>query len=102
MGELRYPNERRECRDARDSLLKHEQELVDKVTSVAASRRKLPLGGRLKEDYVFQWANDGKVGERAKFSDLFGDHNTLLLYSWMYGPNWDHPCPSCTSLMDGF
>ena len=73
MSELRYPNESREYRDARDSLLKHESELVDKVTSVAASRRKLPLGGRLKEDYVFQWANDGKVGERAKFSDLFGD-----------------------------
>jgi len=37
-----------------------------------------------------------------RFSELFGDKNTLLLYSWMYGPNWDHPCPSCTSLMDGF
>ena len=50
MSELRYPNESSEYRDARDSLLKHEQELVDKVTSVAASRRELPLGGRLKED----------------------------------------------------
>ena len=37
-----------------------------------------------------------------KFSELFGDKNTLLLYSWMFGPNWDKPCPSCTSLMDGF
>ena len=102
MSELRYPNESGECREARDSLLKDEQELIDKVKSVAARRRKLPLGGQLKEDYAFQWANDGKVGKPVKFSELFGTKNTLLLYSWMYGPNWDHPCPSCTSLMDGF
>jgi predicted dithiol-disulfide oxidoreductase (DUF899 family) len=102
MSEPRYPNESREYRAARDSLLKDEQELVDKVKSVAAQRRKLPAGGQLKEDYVFQWANDGKVGKPVKFSELFGDKDTLLLYSWMFGPNWDHPCPSCTSLMDGF
>src|SRR5205807_1712932 len=99
--ELRYPNESREYRDARESLLIDEQELVDKVKSVAERRRNLPPGGELKEDYVFQWANDGKVGKRVKFSELFGDKKTLLLYSWMYGPNWDNPCPSCTSL-DGF
>ena len=74
MSELQYPNESREYRDARDALLNDEQELVDKVKSVAARRRKLPPGGELKEDYVFQWANDGKVGERVKFSELFGDH----------------------------
>ena len=102
MSEPRYPNESREYRDARESLLKDEQELVDKVKSVAEKRRKLPRGGRLKEDYVFQWANDGKVGQRVKFSELFGDRNTLLLYSFMYGPNWDNPCTSCTSLVDGF
>jgi predicted dithiol-disulfide oxidoreductase (DUF899 family) len=102
MSEPRYPNESREYRAARDSLLKDEQELVDKVRSVAAKRRKLPAGGQLKEDYVFQWANDGKVGKPVKFSELFGDKDTLLLYSWMFGPNWDHPCTSCTSLMDGF
>jgi len=102
MSELRYPNETREYRDARDELLKAEQELVDKVKAVAAKRRQLPLGGRLKEDYVFQWASLGRVGERVKFSELFGDKNSLLLYSFMYGPNWDNPCPSCTSLMDGF
>jgi predicted dithiol-disulfide oxidoreductase (DUF899 family) len=41
-------------------LRKDEQELVDKVKAVAAKRRALPSGGQLKEDYVFQWANDGK------------------------------------------
>ena len=102
MSELRYPNESREYRDARESLLKDEQELVDKVRSVAEKRRNLPPGGQLKEDYVFQWANDGKVGKSVKFSELFADKNTLLLYSFMYGPSWDNPCPSCTSLVDGF
>ena len=87
MSELRYPNESQEYRDARDALLKNEQELIDKVNSVAARRRAMPLGGQLKEDYAFQWANDGKLGGRVNFSELFGDKNTLLLYSWMFGPN---------------
>jgi len=97
-----YPNESKEYRKARDALLKEEQALVDKTKALAAKRRTLPPGGELKEDYVFQWANDGKVGKRVKFSALFGEKSTLLLYSWMYGPSWDNPCPSCTSLMDGF
>jgi hypothetical protein len=57
MSELRYPNESREYRDARDALLKDEQELVDKVKSVAEKRRnpsrrtverglRLPMGQR--------------------------------------------------------
>src|ERR1017187_8867714 len=99
---MTYPNESIEYRKARDALLKEEQELVDKVKSVAAKRRALPRGGELKEDYVFQWANEGKIGKSVKFSELFGDKKTLLLYSFMYGPGWDNPCPSCTSLVDGF
>jgi predicted dithiol-disulfide oxidoreductase (DUF899 family) len=102
MGELRYPNESKAYRKAREALLKDEQALVAKVRAVAAKRRKLPPGGQLKEDYVFQWANDGKVGKRVRFSKLFGDKDTLLLYSFMFGPSWDHPCTSCTSLIDGF
>lgn len=102
MSELRYPNESREYREARDALLKDEQELVEKVKAVAAKRRQLPLGGELKQDYVFEWANDGKVGRSVKFSELFADQSTLLIYSFMFGPSWDKPCPSCTSLVDGF
>ena len=106
MSELRYPNESKVYRDAREALRKDEQELLDKVKVVAARRRALPPGGELKEDYVFQWAGGGeagrKLGERVKFSELFGGKNTLILYSWMFGPSWDKPCPSCTSLMDGF
>ncbi|MGC1467535.1 MAG: DUF899 family protein [Pseudolabrys sp.] len=102
MSERRYPNESRDYRAAREALLKDEQELIDKTKAVAEKRRMLPPGGQLKEDYVFQWASDGKVGQRVKLSGLFGDKDTLLLYSFMFGPNWDKPCLSCTSLMDGF
>jgi len=51
MSQMRYPNESREYRDARDSLLKDEQQLVEKIKSVAERRRSLPRGGELKEDY---------------------------------------------------
>lgn len=102
MSEFRYPNESREHGEARALLLKEEQSLVDKTRAVAEMRRNLPRGGELKEDYVFQWAKEGRVGAHVKFSELFGDKNTLILYSFMFGPSWDKPCLSCTSLMDGF
>ena len=51
MSELRYPNESRDYPDARDLLLKDEQELVDKLKSVASRRRNLPPGGRSQTIY---------------------------------------------------
>jgi predicted dithiol-disulfide oxidoreductase (DUF899 family) len=102
MSEPKFPNESKDYREARDALVKQEQALVDKVKSVAAKRRALPLGGKLKEDYVFQWANNGKVGKTVKFSELFDGKPSLLIYSFMFGPNWDNPCYSCTSLVDAF
>jgi predicted dithiol-disulfide oxidoreductase (DUF899 family) len=102
MVERRFPYESQRYRDARATLLKDEQEHIEKVNAVAENRRNLPLGGKLKDDYVFRRANKGKIGQSVKFSELFGRHGTLLLYSFMFGPNWDKPCPSCTSLVDGF
>ena len=102
MSELRYPNETSDYRSARDALLEEEKELVEKVKAVAARRRTLPRGGKLKEDYVFIGANKHNLGKELRFSELFSDKNTLLLYSFMFGKTWDKPCPSCTSLIDGF
>ena len=102
MSEPRYPNESVDYRAARDALLEEEKALVDKVRAVAEQRRKLPLGGLLKEDYLFKWANDDKLGQDVRFSELFDGKDTLLIYNFMYGPSWDNPCPSCTSLVDGF
>lgn len=102
MSEPRYPNESAEYRAARDELLELEKELVKTTRAVAEKRRELPLGGRLKEDYRFHWANDERLGSPVHLSELFRDKPTLLLYNFMYGPGWDNPCLSCTSLMDGF
>jgi len=102
MPDLRYPNETEQYRKARQALLEEERRLVEKVKSVAEKRRALPLGGKLKEDYIFSGASNETLGKDIRFSDLFGDKNTLLLYSFMYGDSWDKPCPSCTSLVDGF
>ena len=99
---LRYPNESIEYRTARDALAKEEEELIRRVKAVAEQRRRLPLGGRLKEDYTFTWATDERLGERVAFRSLFRDKDALLLYSFMFGPSWDNPCPSCTSIVDGF
>ena len=99
------PNESAAYRAARDELLKDEQHLIDVKKKLAEKRRQLPQGGKLKQDYTFQWARaeDGHtVGDPVKFSDLFGDKDTLIVYSFMFGPGWDKPCMSCTSLMDGF
>jgi predicted dithiol-disulfide oxidoreductase (DUF899 family) len=43
-----------------------------------------------------------KSASGQKFSERFAGKNTLLLYSFMFGPNWDKPYPSCTSLVGGF
>lgn len=102
MSSPKYPNESSDYRAARDALLEAEIDLIRRVKAVAEQRRQLPDGGKLKEDYVFISANDDSLGQPVRFSELFEDKPTLLLYSYMFGPNWDHPCPSCTSLIDGF
>lgn len=92
----RFPGETPKYRAARDKLLKREMALKREVEKVAAERRKLPLGGALPEDYVFDSA-EGPV----KFSDLFAPgRDTLVAYSFMYGPQMSAPCPMCTSILD--
>ena len=102
MSELRYPNESRGVSRGARRIAQGRAGARRQGEGRGRKAPQAPARRRLKEDYVFQWANDGKVGQHVKFSELFGDKNTLLLYSFMFGPNWDKPCPSCTSLMDGF
>ena len=91
-----FPNESKDYRAARKKLLEAELELRRKVEAVAAQRRKLPPGGEIPEDYVFD-RPDGKV----KLSQLFRNGNTLVAYSFMYGPTMAKACPMCTSMLDG-
>jgi predicted dithiol-disulfide oxidoreductase (DUF899 family) len=90
----RQPNESAEYRQARQALLAEEIELRRHIERVAEQRRALPPGGEVTTDYRFQ-GPDGPV----RLEDLFGDKQTLVVYSYMYGPQRDRPCPMCTSLL---
>ena len=47
----------------------------------------------MPEDYVFERIGKNSMPEKVKMSELFGPHATLVLYSFMYGPERDLPCP---------
>jgi predicted dithiol-disulfide oxidoreductase (DUF899 family) len=101
MEHLHYPNESAEYRSARNALLNEEIELRARIEAVAAKRRSLPQGGAVPEDYVFERIGKNSMPEKVKLSELFGPHDTLILYSFMYGPERELPCPGCTHLLDG-
>ncbi len=101
-----FPGESAAYREARNELLAAEVELRERIEATAALRRTLPLGGEAPTDYVFdEW--DGSAGKvrQVRLSELFGDHDSLFLYSFMFlrGDNGEPlatPCPSCTSIID--
>ena len=94
---LSFPNESVAYREARDALLAAEADLRRRVEAVAAMRRALPPGGAVREDYAFE---EGDRGRKVRLSELFGPHDTLVVYSWMFGPKMNEPCPSCSSMLD--
>ncbi len=89
-----FPGESTAYRAARNALLRDEIELRRQIERVAAARRALPPGGEIPADFEI-------VGERGPttLSALFGDRETLLVYSMMYGPAREAPCPMCTSFL---
>ena len=91
---MRFPNESAEYRRAREQLLAEEIELRRHAERVAELRRALPPGGVVTGNYEF-------VGEsgKATLPDLFGNKQTLVIYSYMFGPQREKPCPMCTSFM---
>jgi predicted dithiol-disulfide oxidoreductase (DUF899 family) len=91
---VRFPNESPAYRAARTALLAEELELRRHIERVAAQRRALPPGGEVRGDYRFR-GEEGEVG----FEDLFRDKATLALYSFMFGPERERPCPMCTALL---
>jgi predicted dithiol-disulfide oxidoreductase (DUF899 family) len=93
-NKAQYPNESAEYRAARNELLMEEIELRRHLERVASQRRALPPGGEIPQD--FQLASEtGPI----RFSSLFGDKPTLVIYSMMYGPQRQAPCPMCTSFL---
>jgi predicted dithiol-disulfide oxidoreductase (DUF899 family) len=102
---VRFPGESPSYRAARNKLLDAEIEVRRAVESAAALRRTMPLGGETPEDYGFQEIVGVPGGEEVRtvrISELFArGMNSLIVYSFMYGPEMARPCPSCTSIIDG-
>jgi predicted dithiol-disulfide oxidoreductase (DUF899 family) len=116
---ITFPGESADYRSARDRLLEQEVELRRATEAVAVSRRALPLGGPLREDYVFRGAGADRAPADVKLSELFEPgKNSLVIYNFMFprdpgdtspGPEIgktallpleEGPCPSCTGLLD--
>jgi len=91
---VRVKNESAEYRKARTALLAEEYELRRHIERVAQQRRQLPPGGAVEGDYRFEGENG-----RSDFAGLFGDKQSLVVYSFMFGPHRDRPCPMCTNLL---
>ncbi|KQX01683.1 hypothetical protein ASC94_03505 [Massilia sp. Root418] len=89
-----YPNDGAAYRAARTALLAEEVELRRHIERVAEQRRALPPGGEARE-YLFKDEN----GATVPLAALFGKHDTLVTYFWMYGPQRERPCPMCTAFL---
>ncbi len=87
---------RQEWLEARLALLADEKKLTRRGDELARRRRELPWVP-IEKPYVF----DTEAGE-ATLADLFGGRSQLIVYHFMFGPDWDEGCPSCSGLADGF
>src|SRR5271170_5435898 len=80
--------------DARVALLAREKTLTHQQDALARERQQLPWV-RVEKEYVFESPEGGKTLE-----DLFGDKSQLLIYHFMFGPEWEQGCPSCSMATD--
>src|SRR5262245_61880572 len=87
---------REEWRQARVDLLKAERELTHLSDDIARRRQELPWV-RVDKDYLF----DTEHGD-ATLTDLLRDSSQLLVYHFMFDPDWDEGCDGCSGLADGF
>jgi predicted dithiol-disulfide oxidoreductase (DUF899 family) len=85
---------REEWQAQRDELLKEEKELTRRGDELARKRRELPWVP-VEQDYRFETADGTKT-----LSDLFDGRSQLLVYHFMFGPDWSAGCPVCSSIAD--
>jgi predicted dithiol-disulfide oxidoreductase (DUF899 family) len=81
---------------ARRELLADEKALQLARDDLARKRREMPWR-KIEQDYVFEGENGNK-----SLAELFGDCSQLLLYHFMYHPDWDEGCKSCSFWADGY
>jgi predicted dithiol-disulfide oxidoreductase (DUF899 family) len=87
---------REEWLEARRELLEREKELTRRSDELARQRLELPWV-RIDKEYSFE------TGEGTKtLAELFEGRSQLMVYHFMFGPDWDEGCPSCTLSADGF
>jgi predicted dithiol-disulfide oxidoreductase (DUF899 family) len=79
---------------ARKNLLVKEKQLTRERDAVAAERQELPWV-KVEKNYAFDGPN-GKV----TLADLFDGKSQLIIYHFMFGPDWQEGCPSCSFNMD--
>ncbi len=94
MGNLPEVVSREEWFAARKELLAQEKELTRLRAQVNADRRRLPMV-RIDKAYTFEGPR-GSVG----LLDLFDGRPQLVMHHFMYGPDWDEACSSCSSAAD--
>jgi predicted dithiol-disulfide oxidoreductase (DUF899 family) len=82
--------------EARKALLIKEKEFTRARDALSCERRELPWA-RLDKEYVF----DGPNG-KATLGDLFDGRSQLIVYHFMFGPDWEAPCKSCSFWADNF
>ena len=87
---------REEWLAARLDLLKAEKEVTRRSDELARRRQELPWV-RIAKDYRFE-TDDGK----ASLADLFRGRSQLLIYHFMFGPEYAAGCPNCSAIADGF
>ncbi|MEI9898321.1 MAG: DUF899 domain-containing protein [Chthoniobacter sp.] len=81
---------------ARRELLKKEKESTRLLDQLSAERRDLPWV-KITKNYIFD-APGGPV----TLADLFGGRDQLMVYHFMFGPDWQEGCPSCSFVADHF
>jgi predicted dithiol-disulfide oxidoreductase (DUF899 family) len=81
---------------ARLALLKQEKEVTRRSDELARRRQELPW---VRVDKVYRFETDEGS---ATLADLFRGRSQLLVYHFMFGPDWKAGCPSCSSIADGF
>src|ERR687885_3013615 len=87
---------REEWLAARLALLEEEKELTRRSDELARRRRELPWV-RVDKGYTFETEEGG-----ASLADLFRGRSQLLVYHFMFGPDYKAGCPSCSAIADGF
>ncbi|WP_257350697.1 DUF899 domain-containing protein [Pseudalkalibacillus decolorationis] len=95
-GEINNPRivSRHEWQEAQQDFLEKEKEVTRALDALAAERRRLPMV-QIDKDYVFEGPDS-----TASLLDLFDGRRQLIVYHFMFDPNWEEGCTGCSMMVD--